>query len=338
MSNPYHVLGVANNATDKEIKTAFRQLSMKYHPDKNPDDPAATAKFQEISSAYDTLSRPDKRHEFDTQSQNPFGGMGGMPGGMGGFHPGMHPVGGDEFGDINHMFNMMFGGMGMGGGFPGMGGVHMGGIPGVRIFHQGQPMNGHPFFQQHHPQAHQQPPLQKPPPLIRNVDITLEQCYRGMTLPLEIERWVMIDHSMRTIERETIQVIIPPGLTESDFVVIRDRGNRINEQIKGDIKIGINISNDSVFKREGMDLIYKKTISLKESLCGFSFDIVHLSGTTLSINNKTNISVIHPNYRKVIPQMGMKRENQMGNLVIEFEVEFPAALTPGQIAALQEIM
>jgi DnaJ-class molecular chaperone len=143
---------------------------------------------------------------------------------------------------------------------------------------------------------------------------------------------------MRTIERETIQVIIPPGLTESDFVVIRDRGNRINEQIKGDIKIGINISNDSVFKREGMDLIYKKTISLKESLCGFSFDIVHLSGTTLSINNKTNISVIHPNYRKVIPQMGMKRENQMGNLVIEFEVEFPAALTPGQIAALQEIM
>ena len=82
MSNPYHVLGVDNNATDKEIKTAFRQLSMKYHPDKNPDDPAATAKFQEISSAYDTLSRPDKRQQFDAQSQNPFGGMGGM-GGMG---------------------------------------------------------------------------------------------------------------------------------------------------------------------------------------------------------------------------------------------------------------
>jgi DnaJ-class molecular chaperone len=199
-------------------------------------------------------------------------------------------------------------------------------------------MNGHPFFQQHHQQAPQQPPLQKPPPLIRNVDITLEQCYRGATIPLEIERWVMIDHSMRTIEREVIQVTIPPGLTESDFVVIHNRGNRINDQIKGDIKIGINIKNESVFRREGMDLIYKKTITLKESLCGFSFDIVHLSGTTLSINNKTNISVIQPNYRKVIPQMGMKRENQTGNLVIEFEVEFPAALTPEQIAALQEIM
>ena len=321
-SNPYDVLGVSNTANEKEIKTAFRKLSMQYHPDKNPDDPESTSKFQEISSAYDTLSHPEKREQFDQQANSPFGHPG--------MHPGMHPMGGGgEFGDINHVFNMMFGGGGGGmgmGGFPGMGGV--------RIFHNGQSMGGgHPFFQQ---QPQQQ--MQKPPPLIRNVEITLEQCFQGITLPLEIERWVMIDHSMRTIEREVIQVTIPPGLTDSDFIILRDIGNRINDQNKGDIKIGINIKNDTIFKREGMDLFYKKTITLKESLCGFSFDIQHLNGKILTINNKTNVTVISPNYKKMVPQMGMIRENVQGNLFIEFDIEFPSSLTPEQIDSLRTIM
>jgi DnaJ-class molecular chaperone len=330
MSNPYDVLGVPSTASEKEIKTAFRQLSMKYHPDKNPDDPTTTAKFQEISSAYDTLSHPEKKEQFDHQGNSPFGG---------GFPPGMHPMGGEEFGDINHVFNMMFGGGMQGGmgGFPGMGGIHMGGMPGVRIFHNGSQMGGgHPFFQQHHQQQRQQ--MEKPPPLIRNVDITLEQCFQGVTLPLEIERWVMIDHSMRTVEREIIQVTIPPGLTDSDFIILRDRGNRVNDQIKGDIKIGINIKNETIFQRLGMDLIYKKKISLKEALCGFSFDIQHVNGKTLTINNKTNITVITPNYKKVIPQMGMLRDNNQGNLIIEFDVEFPVSLTSEQIEKLSAIM
>jgi DnaJ-class molecular chaperone len=328
MENPYDVLGVPSSASDKEIKTAFRQLSMKYHPDKNPDDPEATGKFQKISSAYDTLSHPEKKQQFDNQSNSPFGG---------GFPPGMHPMGGEDFGDINHVFNMMFGGGMPGGmgGFPGMGGIHMGGMPGVRIFHNGNPMGGgHPFFQQHH----QQQQMQKPPPLVRNIDITLEQCFQGITLPLEIERWVMIDHSMRTIEREVIQVTIPPGLTESDFVILRDRGNRVNDQVKGDIKIGIHIKNDTIFQRQGMDLIYKKNITLKEALCGFSFDIQHVSGKMLTINNKTNVTVISPNYKKIVPQMGMLRENNHGNLIIEFDVEFPESLTQEQVEQLRNIM
>ena len=148
----------------------------------------------------------------------------------------------------------------------------------------------------------------------------------------------MIDHSMRTIEREVIQVTIPPGLTDSDFIILRDIGNRINDQNKGDIKIGINIKNDTIFKREGMDLFYKKTITLKESLCGFSFDIQHLNGKILTINNKTNVTVISPNYKKMVPQMGMIRENVQGNLFIEFDIEFPSSLTPEQIDSLRTIM
>ena len=122
---------------------------MKYHPDKNPDSQESLEKFQEISAAYDVLGDTEKRQQYDQEARNPFAGMGGM--GAGGFpgHPGFRPPGfGDDFHDINHVFNMMFGGGGGGGGggFAGMGGIHMGGMPGVRIFHNGQPFGGgNPF-------------------------------------------------------------------------------------------------------------------------------------------------------------------------------------------------
>jgi DnaJ homolog subfamily B member 4 len=332
MSNPYEVLGVSREAGDDEIKKAYRKMSLQYHPDRNTNEDAKE-KFQEISSAYETLSRPEKREEYDNQGQHPFG------------HPGMHPFGHpgqDGFGDINHVFNMMFGGgmpggsmggMGGGGGFPGMGGVHMGGMPGVRIFHGGHPMGGGPgvFF-------HQQQQMQKPPPIIRNIEITLEQCYQGATVPLDIERWVMSEGNIRNIESETMHIQVPPGLQESEFIIIRDRGNVVNDQLKGDIKVGIQIKNDTPFQRHGMDLSFKKTLTLKEALCGFSIEIQHLNGKTLYINNSTNITVIQSNYVKVVPQMGMVKDSNRGNLIIEFDVEFPATLTKEQIEALKTIL
>ena len=70
----YDVLGVSKNASDKEIKSAFRKLAQKYHPDRGGDE----AKFKEISEAYETLSNPDKRKEYDMMLQ--FGGIPGQGG------------------------------------------------------------------------------------------------------------------------------------------------------------------------------------------------------------------------------------------------------------------
>lgn len=330
MSNPYEVLGVSREAGDDEIKKAYRKMSLQYHPDRNSDEDAK-GKFQEISSAYETLSRPEKREEYDNQGQHhghPFG------------HPGMQHPGQEGFGDINHVFNMMFGGggmpggMNMGGGFPGMGGMHMGGMPGVRIFHGGHPMGGGPgiFFHQHQQQ------MQKPPPIIRNIEITLEQCYQGMNVPLDIERWVMSEGNIRNIESETIYIQVPAGIHESEFIIIRDRGNVVNDELKGDIKVGVQIKNETPFQRHGMDLSFKKTLTLKEALCGFSIEIQHLNGKTLYINNSTNITVIQSNYKKVVPQMGMVKDGNRGNLIIEFDVEFPVTLTKEQIEALKGIL
>ncbi len=99
----YKVLGVSKKATDDEIKKAHRKLVRKYHPDRNPDDPAAEEKFKEVQGAYDTLSDPEKREQYDAGGV--FGGFGG-PGGPGGGQPfggagaGAGGFGGADFGDI----------------------------------------------------------------------------------------------------------------------------------------------------------------------------------------------------------------------------------------------
>ncbi|RJU91608.1 MAG: J domain-containing protein [Candidatus Poseidoniales archaeon] len=89
--NPYDVLGVGKNASDGEIKRAFRKKARQYHPDRNQGDAASEAKFKEVQSAYDSISTPESRREHDQQEQmrNMFGGGRGGRGGMGGGFPGM---------------------------------------------------------------------------------------------------------------------------------------------------------------------------------------------------------------------------------------------------------
>jgi molecular chaperone DnaJ len=100
----YKILGVGKNASDEEIKKAYRRLARKYHPDRNHGDKQAEERFKEISQAHDVLSDPEKRKVYDRGS-SPFGGFGGT----GGFDPGSFAGG---FGDI---LSNLFGGGGAGG-------------------------------------------------------------------------------------------------------------------------------------------------------------------------------------------------------------------------------
>jgi molecular chaperone DnaJ len=99
----YEVLGVSREASDQELKSAYRKLAMKYHPDRNPGDHAAEEKFKQASEAYQVLCDADKRAAYDRYGHAGVGATG--PGGFGGFSGGVDI--GDIFGDLfGEMFNM----------------------------------------------------------------------------------------------------------------------------------------------------------------------------------------------------------------------------------------
>lgn len=99
MANYYEILGVDKNATQSEIKSAYRKLVKQYHPDLHPNDESAAAKFKEINEANETLSDPEKRRQYDYQLEHP-----NMGGGFGGFEGGGFGGFGDFFSDIFSQF------------------------------------------------------------------------------------------------------------------------------------------------------------------------------------------------------------------------------------------
>ncbi len=161
MPDLYETLGVSKNASDADIQKAYRKLARQFHPDRNPGDKAAEAKFKEIASAYEVLSDKKKREEYDMYGA--VGGFGGQrPPGAGGqdFHFGGGGPGGFDASDAERIFRQFFGG---GGGF---GGAQAGGNPfgGRRRGAQPQP-----------------PPAQE-----ADVTVPFETAATGGSLPLRV--------------------------------------------------------------------------------------------------------------------------------------------------------
>ena len=327
MPNYYDILGVSKDSSEQEIKKAYRTLSLEFHPDRNSST-EATEKFQEISQAYETLSDPQKKEEYDFEQEHGGGhghGQRGFPGFPGFPFGGGHPFGGGGHmggNDIHDIFNMMFSGGGAGfpgGGFPGGGFPGMG--PNIRIFHNGIPV------------------VQKPAPIQKELSITLEQAFSGISsVQITFERVVVVQQ-LQSSEEETITLNIPAGISDGETVVLQEKGHVIQDKVKGDLHLLIKVQNHKEFSRNGMDLIYKKTLTLKEALCGFSLEIPHLSGKMLRISHSTTSHVIKPNEKKPIPGFGMVKNGQTpGNLIIEFDIAFPDKLTEEQIKGLSIIL
>jgi DnaJ-class molecular chaperone len=174
---------------------------------------------------------------------------------------------------------------------------------------------------------------QVPETIIKTVSLTLEQCYNGCSIPLEIDRQVP-DNDIIKIERETIHAQIPKGVQSGDTIILNDCGHMNEAGMKGDIRIIINVLQHAVFKVENLDLIIEKTIPLKSALCGFDFEIAHINGRVFKLANKPG-NIIKPGSIKTIPGLGLEKNGEIGALKIKFNVDFPDTLTMEQIYTLQ---
>ena len=329
----YKVLELPDTAGIDEIKKAYRRLSMACHPDRNKNDPTATERFQKLSEAYETLGDADKKREYDMTRNNPFFKMmgsngsnpvdelfanlfAGTPFGPGGpFTQGMPFFqGSPQFTQGTNQFTQGSSQFAQQGSSP------FG--PHFRVFHNGVPINV-------------MPGIQKPTPIIKTVAVPIDKILTGTTMPVEIERWSIIEGA-KVFETETIYLTVPKGIDEGEIIILRDKGNVARDDCRGDIKLFIKIENDTEFKRNGLDLVIEKTITVKEALCGFSFDLKYITGKTYTITNNSG-NIISHGYRKVIPNMGFTREQHVGNLIIMFDVKFPEKISDEAMEQLKNI-
>lgn len=290
--NYYDILEINNNASQEDIKKAYRKLSLLHHPDKNGNSSESINKIQNINEAYEVLSNPEKKMMYDSGGTNDINFMNRYQD---------IPV------DFENIINSIFQMNNLNSD------VHT-----FRIFCNGGSASI------------------RPPSIVKTVLIQFEKVLMNLKIPIEINRFIQ-DQNIKTEEMETIYVDVPMGIDEGEIIVIKGKGNIINN-FRGDVKICVKIQNDTEFKRVGLDLLFEKTISLKESLCGFSFELKHLNNKKYTITNANTVGhVICQNYKKIIPNMGLERDGHVGNLVIKFNVKFPEQLNESALEELKKI-
>jgi len=312
----YSSLGVSKEASAEEIKKAYRKLSLQFHPDRNHNSDESTEKFKELNRAYEILSNEKERMLYDRRG-NGFPmfshGHGHGPAGHGFTHMEVNPE--EIFNFLNKNIFEQMGAVNIGGMMFGTNGVNLGD---TNIM------------------SDLKSKMMKPMPIVMTEEITLSKAFSGCNIPIIIKRWVA-ENGVKREESETVYMPVPKGVDDNELIILRGKGNLLSPNTAGDVKIFIKLINDSVFTRSGLDLIFNKSITLKEALCGFSFDLNYIDGRTFKINNGTG-NIINHNYSKVINSLGLTRDEHVGNLIINFTVEFPKELTSAQVEGLSKIL
>jgi DnaJ-class molecular chaperone len=175
-------------------------------------------------------------------------------------------------------------------------------------------------------------PMRQEPPLVIRLPITLDQAYTGARLPIEIQRSVG-----RSVEVERCYIQVPQGADHNEFIPLPGKGHVGPGGARGDAQVVLQLECPPHLKRHGWDIHYRHAITLKEALCGFAVEFDYLQGKKLKIAN-TEGTIVAPSFKKVIPSMGMVRDNHKGSLVIEFDIAFPPALTEEQRSALSGLL
>ena len=129
---------------------------------------------------------------------------------------------------------------------------------------------------------------------------------------------------------------IESGIDNNEIITIKDKGNIFNN-VSGDVKIKIILVDNDIYKRKGLDLIFTKNISFKESVCGFTFILKLINGKSYTINNNTGV-IINPNYTTSIPKLGFKKGDNVGSLIINYIIEYPERLSRETIDKIRALL
>lgn len=357
----YEVLGVDKNASDDELKKAYRRLAKKYHPDANPDNKKeAESKFKEVNEAYENLSDPQKRRMYDQFGHNGPGGFGG--GGQGGYYSySTSGFDGFDMGDLGDIFSSFFGG-----GFNG----------------RSSRANAGPT---------------KGADLRYNMEITFEEAFLGVEKEININREDTCDtchgsgakpgskvdtcsmcngtgriqqiqttilgqmqttrtcptchgegkvikepcetcRGKGTIRKQArIKVKIPAGIDENQTVVLRGEGAPGEKGgPKGDLYITVHIKRHSVFTRQDYNVLCDIPITFTQAALGAELKIPMVDGSTETFKIPEGTST---GTRFRIKGKGFKavNRNYEGDLIFTVEVQTPKRLSKEQRELLVEL-
>jgi DnaJ-class molecular chaperone len=286
MRDPYSVLGVSKSASAADIKSAYRKLAKKLHPDANKSDPKAAARFSELNAAYEIVGDDDKRKAFDRGEIDAegkprfqgFEGFRGGPGGPGGGAGG--PFGGGQEGVFETFtwgpegMQRSSGGGGRGGG--GRGGFEdvlrdmFGGLGGGGARARRSAGGGFQFEEEEY----------APPPgrdVTATTTITLEEAAKGTTRRVQLPTG------------KELEVKVPAGLTDGQQIRLKGQGLAMPGGKAGDVLITVTIGEHRLFQRDGNDLRIELPVTLYEAVLGGKVRVPTLDGAVeLSIPPNTN--------------------------------------------------
>jgi DnaJ-class molecular chaperone len=298
----YQVLGVPRTASDKDIRSAYRRLARKYHPDLNPGDKAAEARFKELQAAYDVLSDETKRKKYDqfgpnwesferAQGASGFGGFSGRSSGRPPFDFG--EGGGGDFSDI---FENLFGGLG-GSGSRNRAGTRTRVQPGQDIEHA--------------------------------VEVSLDEAYHGTTRIVEFT-------SRTSGSARRLEVKVPVGIKTGGRIRIAGEGEAgVGGGVPGDLYLIVTVRTHGAFERKDDDLTSEVAVPLTTAVLGGEVPVPTLKGKAvhLRIPAETQNGQTFRMTGLGMPKTG----GTFGDLYVRAKIVLPTRLTPAERQLFEEL-